>query len=250
LSRDTAYAPGVSVLPESARLAMWFTAWCRGGASLDEARDGVVGEDAAHDVAGLGPELLPMILAMGELRRRGAVGAGVALPVPGDPLGLAGPADFNASALEQEQAVVLDGTDLGLVPHRTGAGVVWQAMSARSLRQVPDAGEADTMLRSTLTRSADALVALDVARWRPEVADELMALRRTTELPLPSGLPGRSVRMLGLGTRCRNIVALALADDGGAVSAFEVDRRRQALMPLDHAARRAIVAACSPQAEG
>jgi hypothetical protein len=92
---------------------------------------------------------------------------------------------------------------------------------------------------------ADALADLDVARWRPEVADELMALRRTDDLEVPDGTSPRAQRMVALATRCRRIVALALADDGGAVTAAEADRRRDALRPLDRAARRALVAACS-----
>ena len=45
------------------------------------------------------------------------------------------------------------------------------------------------------------------------------------------------------------IVALALEDDGNAVTAREIDARREALLPLDRAARRAVVAACDPDAE-
>ena len=43
------------------------------------------------------------------------------------------------------------------------------------------------------------------------------------------------------------IVALALEDEGGAVSSTEVELRRSALRPLDAAARRGLVAACSPE---
>ncbi len=39
-------------LPLSARFALWFSAFAAGRASLDEARDRVVGDDAAHDVVG------------------------------------------------------------------------------------------------------------------------------------------------------------------------------------------------------
>ncbi len=239
------YAPGVSRLPDSARFALWFTAWCAGDTSLDEARDAIVGDDAAHDVAGLPSGLSPLIVAMGELRSLGATGAGLALPVSGDPLGLAGPQPFNALALEHEEGVVLCGVDIGLVPVRAGAGVVWQAMPAASMRQVPDPSEADALLRRALVRAADDLAALDVARWRPEVADELMALRRPADLTLPAGTSDRASRMLGLATRCRLIVDLALEDEGGAVSAGEAARRRDALVPLDQAARRAVVAACA-----
>jgi hypothetical protein len=234
-------------LPDSARLALWFSAWCAGTASLDEARDAVVSGDAAHDVVGLpgADDSVPLILALGALRAERAVAAGLALPEPGDPLGLAGPPGFNAEALDVGEAVVLDGVDLGLVPVRAGAGVVWRCLPASSRRQVPDLGEADTALRSALPQVADELAALDVARWRPEVADELMALRRPQPLAVPDAMSARAQRMVALASRCRVIVALALEDDGGSVTAAESDRRRSALLPLDRAARRALVAACS-----
>jgi hypothetical protein len=43
------------------------------------------------------------------------------------------------------------------------------------------------------------------------------------------------------------VVELALEDDGGALSAHEIAQRREALLPLDRAGRRALVAACSPE---
>jgi hypothetical protein len=43
------------------------------------------------------------------------------------------------------------------------------------------------------------------------------------------------------------IVELALEDDGGALTAHEIAQRREALVPLDRAGRRALVAACSPE---
>ena len=234
-------------LPLSARFAVWFTAWRSGSASTDDTRDAIVGEDAAHDVAGLPGETepQPLILALGRLRDQGASGAGVALPVPGDPLGLAGPPPFNLEALESGEGVVLDGTDLGLVPHRAGSGVVWSCHPATSLRQLPDPAEADTGLRRELLRATGALADLDVARWRPELADELMALRSTADLDLPGSLAPGAVRLASTAARCGRIVELALRDDGGSVTAAEARARREALVPLDRAARRALVAACS-----
>jgi hypothetical protein len=240
-----------TALPRSADLAAWFTAWAAGEVSLDDARDAMVGEDTAHDVVGLPGEAepVPLILALGRLRAQGATGAGLALPVPGDPLGLAGPAGFNAHAIDAEEAVVLTGIEAGLVPHVAGAGVVWQLHEAVSRRQVPDLVEADTTLRQVLLRAADDLADLDVARWRPEVADELMALRRPSEVHLPASWDARAVRVAGLALRCRTIVEMALDDDGGAVSASEAEARRRVLLPLDHAARRGLVAACSTTAD-
>jgi hypothetical protein len=236
-----------SPLPRSARLAVWFTAWLSGAASLDDARDAIVAGDTAHDVAGLpgSDDVVPLILALGRLHSTGTTGAGIALPVPGDPLGLAGPADFNTDALQVGEAVVCDGADIGLVPHRAGSGVVWRCHQAASRRQVPDPSEADTSLRRAVLEAANTLATLDVARWRPEVADELTSLRRTADLDLPPGMAPRAVKVVSLATRCRTIVDLALEDEGGAVSASEADLRRAALSPLDHAARRGLVAACS-----
>ncbi len=236
-----------TALPKSADLALWYSAWAAGWVSLDDARDAIIGTDTAHDVAGLPGEngLVPLILALGKLRATGAAAAGVALPVPGDPLGLAGPVSFNADALEVGEGVVFTGTDAGLVPHRAGSGVVWAYHQAVSRRQVPDPSEADTTLRQAVLSAANTLADLDVARWRPEVADELMSLRRTNDLRLPPEMAPRAVKLASLSLRCRAIVDLALEDDGGAVSAFESDRRREALAPLDHAARRGLVAACS-----
>ena len=165
--------------------------------------------------------------------------------MPGDPLGLAGPSAFNLEVVDVGEGVVLDGADLGLVPHRAGAGVVWSCHPAVSRRQVPDPSEADQSLRQTLVRTTDVLADLDVARWRPEVADELMALRQAADFVFPHGMAPRAVRLAALATRCRTIVDLALEDDGGSVTAAEADARRQALGPLDHAARRGLVAACS-----
>ncbi len=165
--------------------------------------------------------------------------------MPGDLLGLAGPSDFNLDVVDAGEGVVLDGADLGLVPHRAGAGVVWTCHHAVSHRQVPDPSEADQSLRQALVRTTDVLADLDVARWRPEVADELMALRRHADYVFPTAMAPRAVRLAALATRCRTIVELALEDDGGSISAVEAEARRRALAPLDHAARRGLVAACS-----
>ncbi len=231
----------------SARFALWFSAWTAGATSLDAARDAIIGDDAAHDLLALPgePEPVPLIVGLGRLKGLGATGAGIALPAPGDPLGLAGPATFNADVVDAGEGVVLAGADLGLVPHRVGAGVSWACCAAASRRQVPDPSEADSALRQSLLVASRALADLDVARWRPEVADELVSLRGTVDLELPESMSPRAVRLASLATRCRTIIDLALEDDGGSITAQEADARRAALLPLDHAARRGLVAACS-----
>jgi hypothetical protein len=233
---------------DAARMAWWLSAWLRGDAGPDDVRDAVMGDDAAHDVAGLQPdgEVLPLVLALGRIRASGARSAGLALPAPGHPVGLGGPREFNTAALEAGEAVVLEGAGLGLVPHRAGAGVVWQALPA-DRRPLDDLGEGDRSLRACLSEAANLLAALDVARWRPEVADELMNLRHRTTYLAPAGTPPRAVELAGRAVQALEIVALATEDHGGAVTALEMMRREDALRPLDGAARRALVAACSPE---
>jgi len=236
-------------LPDSVRLAWWGTAWLRGHVVADQLIDAVLGEDATHLVAHPGADLEPLVTGLGRLRSEGADALGAALPAEGDPVGLGGPAAFNAAALEVGEAVVaLDAAGFalrGLVPARVGAAVTWSVMDAER-RQLPDVGEADRALRSALPEAADALAALDVARWRPEVADQLMNLRHRAPLTAPPGVPARCVELAGRGLQALEIVALALADDGGALTALDAEARRAALLPLGRAGRRALTAAASP----
>lgn len=229
-------------------LAWWGTAWLRGDAVPDLVLDAVIGDDATHAVAGLPGEdgTVTLLGALAALRRAGATAFGCALPAPGDPVGLGGPPSFNAAALDVGEAVVVGGCELGLVPTRVGAAVVWETSPA-ARRPLPDVGEADRELRRALLESADALAALDVARWRPDVADELIDLRRPQPVAAAPGVPARCLDLAARGLQALTIVELALADDGGAVTAAEAEQRRAALQPLDRAGRRALVAAGSPE---
>lgn len=235
-------------LPASARLAWWGTAWLRGHVGVDHVLDAVLADDATHAVAGLaaadGTQTLVGGLAL--LRSAGATGFGAAFPAEGDPVGLGGPRAFNTAALESGEAVVVLGTRTGLVPIQVGAAVTWTAYDA-DRRQLPDVGEADRALRTALVDCTRALAGLDVARWRPEVADQLMNLRHREPLDAPVGVPPRCVELAARGLQALEIVEIALDDDGDAVSALEAAARREALLPLGRAGRRALVAACSPE---
>jgi hypothetical protein len=235
-----------TTLPVSARLAWWGTAWLRGAVVTDLAVDAIIGEDATHRVVGLQDSVAPegLATAIGALRTAGVQHLGLAWPAEGDPAGLGGPPELNAAALEAGEAVV--GGGHGLVPVREGAVVFWHAYAARP-RPLSDVGEADRALRAALIGAADQLAALDVARWRPDVADELSNLRRVPQLDAPPGIPPRCVELAGRALQAAGIVDLALADDGAAVSAAEVDRRREALRGLARTARHALVAACFPE---
>src|SRR4051794_11099970 len=110
--------------PRSGRLAAWGNSLLAGLVSPDDAVLAIVGDDAVHRVEGLPGETaaVGLTLALGRLRSLGVTGLRVALPAPGHPLGLSGPPDFNARALEAEEAVVCHGVALGLVPEGYEAG--------------------------------------------------------------------------------------------------------------------------------
>ncbi|PVG83847.1 hypothetical protein DDE18_05965 [Nocardioides gansuensis] len=230
-------------LPRSARLAWWATAWLRGHEPADHVLDAMAELEEAHSVVGLegGGGLVDLLASW---RRAGATGVGLALPVEGDPVGLGGPRAFNDAALEAGEGVVAAG--VGAVPELVGEVVHWTVLPA-DRRQLADVGEADRGLRSALVEAADELAALDVARWRPEAADALMDLHHRPALDAPLGTPPRCVELAARGLQAWAIVDLALEDDGGAVSAYEIGRRRDSMQPLERAARRAVVAACSPE---
>lgn len=246
-----------SPLPVSARLAWWGTSWLAGHVVTDLLLDAVVADDVTHAVAGLGALGLggpddateTLLGGLARLRAEDVASFGAAFPVEGDPVGLGGPPGFNRAAIEAGEAVVVtmrDGSAVGLVPEPLGPTVTWVAHCAVR-RQLPDVGEADRGLRAALLASADALAALDVARWRPEVADRLTDLRHRDPLAAPPGVPERCVVLAARALHALEVVDLALEDDGGAVSLHEITRREQAILPLGAAARRALVAACSPE---
>jgi hypothetical protein len=235
-------APDHAVLPRSAELAWWLTAWLRGHEQPDHLLDAFA--DEAHSVLGLPGGGQSLVDLMTHLRRSGVPYAGLALPVEGDAVGLGGPRSFNDAALEAGEALVAG--PVGIVPEEVGEVVRWHVLDAER-RQLPDVGEADRGLRATLLESAERLADLDVARWRPEAADALMNLRHLPPLEPPLGTPPRCVELAARALQARGIVEVALVDDGGAVTAYEAEQRRAALVPLDRAARRALVAACSPE---
>jgi hypothetical protein len=122
--------------------------------------------------------------------------------------------------------------------------VLWNAAPV----EVPpllDPGEEGRALRQVLLAATAELARLDVASWQPEIPDLMLNLAHRPGLPLPPGTPASAVETLERGVLCREIVDLARADDGGAISTHEIAARTRCLTDLDLAARRAIVAVCS-----
>ncbi|MFJ9160170.1 hypothetical protein ACIRPS_25600 [Streptomyces griseoviridis] len=245
--------------PRSGRLTAWGNALLVGLVSPDDAVLAIVGDDAVHRVEGLPGEAGPvgLTLALGRLRALGVSGLRLALPVPGHPLGLSGPPEFNARALDVEEAVVCHGAALGLVPEVSEAGpegdlhveVVWHCLPVREAppADVPSLGEAERELAEALREATEVLSRLDVAGSGPVAEAAIDAYRARAERgreAFAPGYPPRAVRVLELADRVGALVSLALENGhGGAVSAGEMAARAVALRPVERTARRARVAA-------
>ncbi|MCW2809214.1 MAG: hypothetical protein JWQ67_1603 [Marmoricola sp.] len=233
----------MSALPMSAVLCTWLDAVRAGYAGPDDLTDAVRGDDPRHLVTGL-PER--GVMELHELPAAVAGRISLALPAPGDPVGLGGPPSFNLAAMDAGEAVVVG--DVGLVPEEDARTIVWRAHPAGRVPWV-DERETASGLRLALADVTRRLLDLDVAAWQPEIPDLLLNLRHRAPLPLPPGYDARRVETVERAVLCLDILELARADEGGAVSAYEMERRRSALDDLDRAARRALVGACSSRTD-
>src|SRR5690348_5264506 len=103
-----------------AQLAAWGSAWLADGAAFDEVLDAVAGR--YRHVGGPGFDgfrtggVHPVGLALTEWKRAGSSALRLALPVPGDARGLAGPPAFRDAALLAGQAVFGTGFGVTAVP--------------------------------------------------------------------------------------------------------------------------------------
>jgi hypothetical protein len=262
-------APAVRTARErvdAGRLVAWASAWLAGVVSYDDAVEQVT-RDRMHQVTGLAghPDPVPLGWALTEFRTTGATAVRLVLPVPGDLTGLPGPDTLRRAALASGAAAVASATPeaagLGLVPRREEHGnpaegqtvtISWTAVGSDPL---PSQGylplsEADEDLTAALRESTESLLSLDIARWRPELAEALTDLRRTARSGkdegswLPPGYPARARLLLSRAAQLGRVVELATADDpGGSVTTVEVNGRRAALATLERAVRRARLAA-------
>jgi hypothetical protein len=249
---------GMHVAQPSTALVAWGNAWLSGHVGLDEAVDAIEQVTGQHVVAGIPgePGDVPLRRGLGDLRVAGMAALRLALPVPGDPLGLTGPPELNTAALEAGDAtlVTLPDRPIGLVPaeDRRGSsyvGVRWNVFEARpGTPDVPSLPEADHRLALALRDATDTLMTVeDVSDWRPEIAEALSTLRESdrTDPPgeLAPGYPARAHRVAALAGRLAIVVELARQVESHGLTADQLRRRADALRLLDHAVRRARVAA-------
>jgi hypothetical protein len=248
----------------AARLAVWGTAFLQGRVGLHAAVDAIEGDDEPHLVVA-GPLAAPDELdeALPQLLREGVVGLRLALPAPGDLLGLTGPAEVNQAALDSGEAVI------GLLAHQAstvpawvpdvtpfgppgdhGHCVTWRAMVASAtLPDVPSLREAERALRQEMQAVTDTLQRLGSIPWLRgrETAAGLRARHHDLDLPESAGPRAESVAQLAL--QVLALTEAARRDDGGALTSHAASSRLATVVPLDRSARRALVAACTAALE-
>ena len=159
-----------------------------------------------------------------------SAGTGVLAP-------LRGPAALNQAALEHGEAVVASTAGLGLVPIRVGAAIQWRVFEANRPFAPDTPYEAERLLNETVLAAAAALARLDVAAGTRPGGHPDVALA-----------PGYSRRQLATAERAARLIAVcdaALADEGGSISAYEIERRGRELRQLRAAARVALCSAVS-----
>ncbi|MFC4112679.1 hypothetical protein [Nonomuraea zeae] len=226
--------------PESAvcpLLVAWGNAWLAGHVGLDEAAD--------HVEAAAGPAVagdLPLRKYLANLRSDGLCELRLALPAPGDPLGLSGPASFNAAAVDVGQATVavLQDRNLGLVPApdlrgSSYVGVRLDVHDSGPVRHdLPSLSEAERELSDAIRSATEALASVDGP------LQERPGRLGLAGGELAPGYPARAHRVSTLATRLAGV--LRLAEERGLTSG-QLATRAVALRELDRAVRRALVAA-------
>lgn len=259
----------VAPLPRSVLLALWLNgAGSVPSLTAEQITTAVEQTDEPHSLAGVvtpGQEwstALPGLLRDALPDWLGVpLQAAALLPVPGDAAGVPAPISTQATEVGECVLLIVDGEHVALVPEievfgsvlEQGFFVAWHAQTVqpwetRFLGAVGSLSEAERGLRRALRTATEALAGLDVARWRPDAAQAILALGSGAPLPwdLPPSLDQRQVQVLTLAARLRAIVELARDDDGGAVNLWQADQRSTALREVDHAARHAMAAATLP----
>ena len=146
-----------------------------------------------------------------------------------------------------EEGVVLEGAAgrVLLVPEGSGTSVTWRAEPMGGTLPPLDAAHARRQVHTATEEAIEALIELDLARERPELADALNDLLTAVVDPrlMPPWLKRRDRELLERSLRLAGMCELALDDDGAATTALQARRRADVLRPLLAVARHGAAAA-------
>jgi hypothetical protein len=225
---------------------------------LDDAAAEIVGgeEHLVSDAPGTWTDV-PLPEGLSKISRLHPDQIRLVLPVSGDPRGLPGPGEFANAAMLSGEGVIAG--ELGFVPevrsHISGSGMSFETVLWRVYPTPqgtgswagPSTAQAEADLTAALAEATRLLTKLDIARWRPDLAGAITALRRPdTQADLPPGYDPRARRLYARANVLDRVLALAEhAGDGNAITGKESSQRTAALRPLWSACRHALIAACN-----
>lgn len=233
-----------------AALTAWTAASLPGGSSADHLTDAAARVGMRRiEVDG---ELLPVVLAVAQLRAAGLRVARLQLPAPGDVSGLTGPASLNQRAISEGAAIILTTDEqtprsaMVLMPSDDGTWPTYQVpLSAAVVSTWPSLRQARAEFASGVAGHSAALAALDVASDARGLRDVVRDEDDQPLPPLPPGLADDRRELLGRARTVSLLAAAGATDDGAAVSAAEASSRAAHLRSLAGIARRAIAASVS-----
>lgn len=240
-----------------ARLAAWGSAWLGGTEAFDDVLDAVAGP--GRDIGGPGFETgraHPVGAALTEWKRAATPALRLALPVPGDVRGLAGPTEFRTAALTAGQAVY--GREFGVTPvpgpdtpSSAGREIVWhRAQVSELLPEDVSMADAEHELTEAIRETASCFAQRGITTWLSDIAPALSDARRAGErLHLPASHPPRAVRLIAQAERLTAMLRVIDADGTAQLTAAAFTERAEALAPLRRAVRRALLAGYNAAAE-
>lgn len=240
-----------------AQLAAWGSAWLLGDAAFDDVLDAVASRGRQSGGPGFtAGGVHPVGAALTEWKRAGTSVLRLALPIPGDVRGLAGPDGFRDAALRAGEAVygresgvtVLPGRD---TPSSAGREYVWHRGEVNELPPDPvSIADADHDLTESIRETASLFASRGSTSWLTNIAPALSNARRAGErLHLPASHPPRAVRLLAQAERLSAVLTVVDADDTGQLTAAAAADRTATLTPLRLAVRRALLAGYNAAAE-
>lgn len=204
----------------------------------------VRGENVASHIAdpdgltGLDPwRAVNLVEALPALTAAEAEGWVLALPVPGRPGLLRGPATVNRAALDAGAAVVGLSSGWALVPYAVGPAVQWRVYRAERPASPPSPYEAERALSEAVLAAARALADTGSGATR--------AARPDAVLELPPGLTPRQVAAADRAARLLLAADVALAANRESLSSYEAMVRAEQVRAVRAAAADALTAAVS-----
>lgn len=225
--------------------AWWTNAVLVGSVTPDEAVSHVRGDVLVptRNWSGSGSPSLPpdsdrspWPVTWGWLRGHGCHGLRLVIPVPGDPLGMAGPAETTSASIDAGCALICDQAGVALIPQ---ASAIWQVRSAESglpAGGLGTLGEARRTMREAMTA-----VPLVFAAFDPDEVDlaRIQKARNTPDPVAPRGVELRAAELAASAAQVWQYLEIAMD------SAYRRGREPRELADLNRSARRALAVAFS-----